>query len=96
VSKKSISGAASIFSQQAWDCYRTTTGESLNGESVELFGMLPLNSTRWQLKLKGGAIAQTGFSQKIGFLEVALMARLGGGLLPITPVIDTSLDARSL
>ncbi|WP_445174240.1 hypothetical protein [Microcoleus sp.] len=58
--------------------------------------MLLLNSSRSQLKLKTGASAQTGFSQKIGFLEVALMARLGGGRVPITPAIDTSLDARSL
>jgi len=41
-------------------------------------------------------IAQTGFSQKIGFLDLALMAKPGGGRVPITPAIDTSLDARSL
>jgi hypothetical protein len=58
--------------------------------------MLPLNSTRSQLKLKLGAIAQSGFSQKIGFLEVALMAKPGGGRGPITPAIDTSLDDSSL
>jgi hypothetical protein len=67
----------------------------LKGESVELLGMLPLNSSRWQLKLKGGAIAPTGFSQKIWFLDLALMARRGGRV-PITPAIDTSLDDRSL
>jgi hypothetical protein len=38
--------------------------------------MFPLNSTRSQLKLKSGAIAQTRFSKKFGFLDVALMARL--------------------
>jgi hypothetical protein len=59
-------------------------------------GVLPLNSSRSQLKLKGGAIAPTGFSQKIGFLDVALMARPGGSRVPITPAIDTSLDDRSL
>jgi hypothetical protein len=92
--KKSISGAGSIFSQKAWDWYRTTTGESLNGESVALLSMLPLNSSRSQLKLKGGAIAQTGFSQKSRFFDLALMARPGGSRVPITPAIDTSLDYR--
>jgi len=58
--------------------------------------MLPLNNSRSQLKLKGGAIAQTGFSQKIGFLDVALMARPGGSRVPITPAMHTSLDDRSL
>jgi hypothetical protein len=58
--------------------------------------MLPLNSTRSQLKLKLGAIAQSGFCQKIGFLDLALMARPGGGRVPITPAIDTSLDDSSL
>jgi len=57
--------------------------------------MVPLNSSRSQLKLKGGAIAQTGFSQKIGFLDLALMARRGSRV-PITPAIDTSLDESSL
>jgi hypothetical protein len=58
--------------------------------------MLPLNSSRSQLKLKSGAIAQTGFSQKIGFLDLALIARQGGSRVPITPAIDTSLDENSL
>jgi len=58
--------------------------------------MLPLNITRSPLKLKRGAIAQTGFSQKIGFLDLALMVKPGGSRVPITPAIDTSLDDRSL
>jgi len=68
----------------------------LKGDSVELLGMLPLNRSRSQLKLKRGAIAQTGFCEKIGFLEVALMAKPGGGRVPITPAIDRSLDDSSL
>jgi hypothetical protein len=58
--------------------------------------MLPLNNSRSQLKLKLGAIAQTGFYQKIGFLDLALMAKPGGGRVPITPAIDTSIDEISL
>jgi hypothetical protein len=41
-------------------------------------------------------IAQTGFSQKIWFLDLALMAKPSGGRVPKTPAIDTSLDYRSL
>jgi hypothetical protein len=40
-------------------------------------------------------MAQTGFSQKSGFLDLALMARRGSRV-PITPAIDTSLNDRSL
>ncbi len=68
----------------------------MKGESVGLLGTLPLNSSRSQLKLKRGAIAQTGFSEKIGFLEVGLMAKPGAGRVPITPAIDRSLDEISL